>query len=187
MIKFLIIFSTNLGCTGNLPEQQKEKCEKSSDQCKICKGDKCNSKPLFERCIDCNSKRDTGCADGSGELYSKICTDYDDQCYTHIGSFGVSRGCLNEQKHDFQNQCRNYKRKCFICDTHKGLLDKGFVCNNQTIEMEYCAHCDSKNDENCRDSAELYTNKICNEFNSLGTIGDREGCYMLEVCDDIFH
>lgn len=188
MMKFLIIFYIDLlsGCTGNLPEEEKQKCGKNSDECKICRGDKCNSKPLFERCVNCDSKRHAGCADSTSELRTKICTDYDDQCFTRIGNFGVRRGCLNEQKYDFQNQCRNYKRKCFTCNAHNDSQDKDFVCNNQTIKMEYCAQCDSKNDENCRDNAELYTNKICSQFNSVGGIGDREGCYMLEVCDDIF-
>lgn len=181
ILYFLYCFG--LGCTSELPKSQKNQCERNNNECKICTADKCNSKSMFEQCFHCDSTRDVSCADGPGELYSKICTAYDDQCYTHIDDFNITRGCLKELNYQIRSKCRNNnQRKCTTCKT-----EKGFGCNNKKIKMEFCAQCNSKNNESCRDNAELFQNKICSEFNIFGLTHHREGCYMHEVCDGILN
>ncbi|XP_055309662.1 uncharacterized protein LOC129573299 [Sitodiplosis mosellana] len=161
-------------CTNKSPKSQQERCEKNDDQCKVCTKNKCNNKASFERCFQCNSTTDAGCLDGLGVEHSKLCTAYEDQCYTHIGDYSITRGCLKEQNFLFQSACRdNTKHKCSICNTANGL-----GCNNQTIKMEYCAHCNWLRDKNCRDKPELFQNKICSEFNVSGY--NRQGCWIHE-------
>lgn len=169
-----------LGCTNQLPKPQKERCERNEDECKICTEDNCNKKSSFERCFHCNSTRDSTCLTALAPTKSKICKNYDDECYTRIGDFDIERGCLANQNIYLQNKCRSNKNKCSTCHTNQSL-----GCNDHKIEMEYCAHCNSEDSENCRDKPELYKNKVCSQFNFLGETGPRQGCYMFEVCSSV--
>lgn len=172
-----------LGCTNLLTKLQKESCERNGDQCKICSGDNCNTRPSFERCYNCDSTKYPNCFTNLEKTHSKICKDYDDECFTHIGDSDIVRGCLKEQNFRFQSICRNNnENKCATCTTKEGL-----GCNEQKLNIEYCAHCNSEKDENCRDQPESFKDRLCSKFALFDQPAPKEGCYMFEVCVKYFY
>lgn len=144
-----------------------------SDECRTCITSKCNSKSTFSRCVHCDSALDPQCAiNPQVERFSKMCNAYVDKCYTYISKFNVSRGCLYEKSPDSDiDECEN-PRKCSICDE-----TSVFGCNNRTIVMETCVHCDTLNGENCFDNLSIFKGKVCSEIGST----DKLGCYLSVV------
>lgn len=157
---------------ADLKEPIKSLCQDNgkSDECRTCSGPNCNAKQAFARCFHCDSGVDPLCAiNPQASSFSKVCNAYEDQCYTYISKYNVTRGCLSEQKADFINDECKTKRKCAICSGTNGL-----GCNDRAIVMETCVQCDTKNGEDCSDDLNTFKGKVCSEIDST----EREGCYL---------
>lgn len=115
---------------------------------------------------------DSKCIGGPDVSQSKICKEYNDKCFTHIGGFEVSRGCLSDRGSHFEETCRKDEEKCSICSPTD---DK--CCNDKPIASETCVECDSTKDEKCQNQPESYTGKICSTISST----DKEGCFLNTV------
>lgn len=170
------IFSLNankIGCVADLIDPIRALCHENgkSDECRTCNSSNCNTKAMFAKCFHCDSALDPQCAiNPQPHDFSKVCNAYADECYTYISKFNVTRGCLAEQHPDFRNdECKNAQQKCAICsDTN------GFGCNDRTIFMETCVHCNTANGENCFDDLHMFKGKICSDIDST----EKEGCYL---------
>lgn len=158
-----------LGCLPNLPDPMIELCEKNGDECKVCTGSNCNSRPSFIACIDCHTSDDRQCAINPQLAESKTCKYYYDKCYTYIGRFNVSRGCKSDKDKSFNNHCTFNPNKCELCDTING---NG--CNNRTIAMETCVECNSGKNPKCRDQPDEFKDKVCSGLKTE----DRPGCFL---------
>lgn len=155
----------------------KEVCESNGDYCKTCSAQSnCNTRPSFETCFHCNSSVNPLCLSLSNSIRPKICSKYDDECFTHISKYGIERGCLDEQNYGIKNECR-HKKKCLTCVTEK----HGSGCNTDKIIMENCVECDTDNGDDCQNKPELYKDKLCSEFTRYPYQSEREGCYLLQV------
>lgn len=144
-----------------------------SDECRTCIGSNCNKKRTFARCLHCDSALDPQCAiNPQASSFSKVCDAYEDECYTYISKYNVTRGCVSEQKIDFRHkECKNPK-KCAIC-----LETNEFGCNNRSISMETCVDCDTRNGENCYDDLNMFRGKVCSNIDSI----EKQGCYLSVV------
>lgn len=135
------------GCVADADEEQRKICEQDSDICKTCFGRECNSKLSFQRCLSNNYT-----APGSNETVyeSKICTDYSDECYTHVRDNFVRRGCMSSisaaptDNVDVIADCENED----ICEKCSGTNN----CNNKEIRKEFCISCDTKSLQECESS-----------------------------------
>lgn len=169
--KILKILS--IECVADLEDPIKILCQNSkSDECRTCVGSFCNTKQTFARCLHCNYLLDPECAIyPEASMFSKVCDVYEeDKCYTYISKFNVTRGCLREQKTDFEKEvCAKNPQKCSICSETNGL-----GCNNQTITMETCVDCDTNNGDNCYDDLDKFKGKICSDLDTE----ENEGCYL---------
>lgn len=146
----------------------------NSKTCTLCHSNNCNGHSLnsnfsSRKCMNCDSKNDSKCIKELDPNYSKVCKNDDDQCFTHIGTFIITRGCLSDQSSDFMEICQNDAEKCSICDENN--------CNNDNIVLETCINCDSTNDEKCQQKLDPYKGKICSTLNS----NDALGCFLLMV------
>lgn len=131
---------------------------------------------FFEKCLRCKSENDPQCVINPQLIETKVCKNYDDQCFTHIDKFSVTRDCLSERNANFEAECKSADDKCIMCST-----SDGNACNGNIFTMETCSECDSTKEEKCRDDPFLFRNKICSKIDST----DREGCY-LEVVSVFF-
>lgn len=169
---YKVTLYNKLGCVADLIDPLKEVCQENSksDECRTCIGSNCNKKQTFARCLHCDSALDPQCAiNPQPSSLSKVCSAYEDECYTYISKFNVSRGCVAEQKPDFRTEeCRN-PQKCTICPATDRL-----DCNNRAIVMETCVDCDTKNGENCYDDLNTFKGKVCSDIDSK----EKEGCYL---------
>lgn len=165
------------GCANKIPVSIVKICGENNDECKICAGSNCNTRKFFERCLRCRSENDPQCVINPQLFESKVCKNYNDQCFTHIGKFGITRDCLSEKSEEFEMECKSTEAKCVLCTTSDGK-----ACNNNLFTMETCVECDSakEKDQKCHNEPELYRNKICSNIDST----DQEGCY-LEVVSDL--
>lgn len=159
------------GCMSTLSETEKRNCRKNSAECKICVGEKCNSKRAFENCYSCNSLSDPNCIWNYDPIEIKVCNAYDDQCYTLIDknlSPIVLRGCLNDADSDIATKCHSSNENCAICSS-----DDTSVCNGKSISQT-CVVCDSNDDLRCRDRPEKLGEHLCElvNFTSL------DHCYL---------
>lgn len=121
--------------------------------------------------MHCDSALDPECAiNPDASIFSKVCNVYEeDKCYINISKFNVTRGCLREQKTDFEKDVCINPRKCTLCSETNGL-----GCNNQTIVMETCVDCDTENGDNCYDDLDKFKGKVCSDLDSV----EKEGCYL---------
>lgn len=160
------------GCVANLNEPNRAHCVENDDSCKICHGDGCNKMVFFSSCIKCDSLSDSNCTIKPENCNVSICSTYEDVCFTYIGTFGIRRGCLNDESPEFSCKCDLNNGICKTCSPSEGIN-----CNNVTIEIESCVDCDSRKHEHCHDQPGLYNSKVCNDLNAKG----REGCYLEQV------
>lgn len=157
---------------ADLEEPIKGLCQENSksDECRTCIESNCNKKQKFARCLHCDSALDPLCAiSPQASSFSKVCNAYEDQCYTIISKYNVTRGCLSEQKADFENDECKIPRKCDICSE-----TDGFGCNDRAIAMETCVQCDTKKGDDCSDDLDMFKGKVCSDIDST----EREGCYL---------
>lgn len=162
-----------IGCLNNLPEEEFELCKKNGDECKVCAEINCNSKPSFVKCLSCHRSKDPQCAINPQDANRKICKSYNDQCFTYIQRFDITRGCVNEKGDSFIEQCNKDPNKCAICLSETEVNG----CNNQVIKMETCLECDSDIDPRCRDDPEVFQDKICSHL----IPANQAGCYLKVV------
>lgn len=141
----------------------------------------CNSRTSFAKCLECQTSDDLECAINPQKVESKVCKNYNDQCFTYIGKTEIFRGCLMERNLNFLSNtslidhCRSNTHKCERCDTFD---EHG--CNNRTIPVETCVECDSEKDPRCREYPQDFKNKVCNSFkiHSSDSVSHITGCYL---------
>lgn len=118
-------------CISSIGGPSRKECLANSDFCKTCDKRVCNRKMNFPKCY-------------TGEWSSKICTNYNDVCFTHyIGEY-VIKGCFQEyvQENKLSNTFKedNAKNPLFttcstpMCNTDSDLVvdtDYGNEDNNQ--------------------------------------------------------
>ncbi|XP_055309596.1 uncharacterized protein LOC129573251 isoform X2 [Sitodiplosis mosellana] len=165
---------TKRGCVSSLNTNDRSFASKQPNQWKYCHGrDNCNSRSTFTKCFSCNSTVDSDCISNptlSGSSV-KLCNDYDDSCFSHIGSQTLVRGCLNDLGWKSIAKCRAFPEKCDIC---KG--ENGEICNDKRFSEAKCISCDSWKDKRCRNKPEFSGQKLC----SLANSPDEDlGCYMI--------
>lgn len=128
------------GCVTELDETESKMDQSNTELMRKCFGNECNSKATLQRCMANVPINDL-------EPYSmKVCSDYNDECYTHVANNVIRKGCFGETKElsidgvDIREDCKDEDicRKC-----------KDNLCNNYPIEKEYCMHCDSKDQALC--------------------------------------
>lgn len=128
------------GCVTEIEENKSKMKSSHADLLKYCKGNECNSRPTFQRC------RETGPNENEQDYRVVVCQEYSNECYTHISDNIIRRGCLNDTNAlitdgvDIQNDCQD-EDICEKCSDN--------LCNNKTIEKEFCFVCDSKNNMLC--------------------------------------
>lgn len=160
----------SIGCLMNLSEPMIKLCGKNGNECKVCTGSNCNSRASFIKCLKCHiTPDDRQCAINPQLAESVMCKNYDDQCFTFIERFNVSRGCGG---HPFITACQADPNKCEVCDTFD---ENG--CNNRIITMETCVECDSLIDKQCHEEPHLFKDKVCSGLKTI----DRLGCYLSVV------
>lgn len=147
----------------------KRLCEQRSPECKTCLGNNCNREKSFTTCLHCATSDDPHCAKNPYKIFKKICSAYKDECFTFIGSLGVSRGCMSERSETFKKDCRKNRDKCSICSN-----EDSEGCNDNSIVMETCLACDSITDPNCKTNPTVFGDKICSGIEET----PREGCYL---------
>lgn len=134
-----------------------------------CNGYSVNSNISRKQCMRCKSKNDSKCIGDVDSSHSKACKQAEDQCFTHIGNYSVTRGCMSEQSLEFAQSCQKYTEKCSICN--------GNNCNNDSIALETCINCVSTNDTKCQEHLDSFKGKICSTVNSKDTLG----CFLSTV------
>lgn len=82
------------GCIITLDEASKIQCILNDDNCKSCSESGCNYKNDFAKCL----LNDNSVSAISENQPSKICSSYDDICFTHVSNGIVRRGCFEEYK-----------------------------------------------------------------------------------------
>ena len=80
------------GCVASLKSNAAllQNCLNGDTTCKICKGERCNSRTEFQTCYTCNSTTDLNCAqiNNIDNLPTKVCHDYSDVCQMYaVGKF----------------------------------------------------------------------------------------------------
>lgn len=140
-----------------------------SNEFKMCKGWNCNRRSSMEKCFVCDSTEDPLCATEPSSTHSKICDNYLNECFTHIQTDKVVRGCLYDHDIYFRMECQGSKRKCGTCTT----MDK-IACNSAPIPLNKCIDCNSTVDGRCRNKSNTIPGKICDNIGS--TI--HKGCYL---------
>lgn len=83
----------------------------------------------------------------------------------HVANDIVVRGCLNEHNAQINENCENNKDICEKCSGDAS-------CNSEIVDGEFCIHCDSENDPNCRQNLNHTMNVQCKLSVS------RMGCYL---------
>lgn len=140
-----------------MDEASKIQCISNDDNCKSCDESGCNYKNDFAKCL-LNSN---GVSAISENQPSKICSSYDDICFTHVSNGIVHRGCFEEYKK------QNRLGQTFLQDNANNELFKTCTtpyCNDIQLSVEQnsvsvitdetveqrCYRCDSQDNENCR-------------------------------------
>lgn len=165
---FFTFFMSFTGCFNTLSKPMMALCKANGNECKTCRGENCNSESAFSKCIQCSSIYDSNCGENPMSTATVTCTEYNDECFTHIGKVELLRGCLNNQKPTFIEKVRRDPRKFSTCNTNDG------TCNNHPIKIEMCNECFTKNGDDCLNNPDLYKDRICNEMDST----EEQGCYV---------
>lgn len=143
------------GCVADLEPLAAvaEACTSQSDTCKTCVGNDCNSRETFQRCRVCNSTQNANCIRSPGSFLSQQCRFYDDECYTHAIGNVVTRGCRRQAPAPVLTDCAQRPDLCERCS--------GPLCNQKTVDGEFCLECDQKLDANCATNGNYTMRKQC--------------------------
>lgn len=164
------------GCMSEIEDEDFRKlCTSNSDNCKTCMENECNSRQNgFQKCLTTDHSNSQ--SHGTKAIESKICTNYMDQCYTHVANNIVRRGCLRDVTvHNFdgidvQSDCEDRD----ICEKCSGTND----CNNQKISIEFCTVCNSTSHPHCKGAPNHFMREQC----PLSI--KRFGCYLYQNSTD---
>lgn len=132
------------GCVSHLEEKQRAECEPDSDECKKCFWNGCNTKTGFLKCISNEAQ------------VSKLCSAYEDQCFTLTKDDTVYRGCLNDIYINLKNgfDIRQEQRN------RDNFEECGYDnCNNKQIESESCIVCKSEKGDDSEFCKYLWKNE----------------------------
>lgn len=132
------------GCLNKLTSEQIEQCAASSDECKKCVGNKCNSRPEFLSCVKCDSDNDASClAPSNDQRPIQVCQSYEDKCFIHAHASRVIRGCLSEMIEEnlmeLIGDCGT-SEQCEICNDQS-------LCNSKAVTAEICVACLIENED----------------------------------------
>lgn len=134
------------GCISEIEEEDfRKSCESNSDKCKKCDGNGCNSRTTgFQTCLT----DEHSIVKAKANFVPKTCTNYMDECFTHVTNDSVRKGCLGDaieiEGINIMSDCENPD----ICEKCSGHIN----CNNQTIQREFCIVCDSNTNPDCKNS-----------------------------------
>lgn len=162
------------GCMSELQDvAERSACRLAGGaQCKTCMGDDCNAKPKFQQCRVCNSTDSAACIRSPGSFPAKVCSDYMEECYTHVERNVTTRGCLSEASAAIRAECESGSQEfCVSCA-------QSTDCNRQAVDGEFCYECDtSAGDVNCAAGGNYTQQKQCPL-----AVGSR-GCYLFDEGD----
>ena len=140
------------GCLSGVTQNEMEHCRREGANCKTCLGNDCNAKVSFQQCRSCSSVDDVKCIRSAGSVPSKVCQNYQDECFVHVTNDTITRGCLEEVP-KFKEDCNNGD----LCE--KCANDKN--CNKNKVDGEFCLTCDSQADSNCRTNVTIGMRTQC--------------------------
>lgn len=133
---------------------EREMCRKEEQFCKTCIGNDCNIKVDVQQCILCSSDNLSECIRSPHLLPLKRCRKYTDECIVHVTNDTVIRGCLSDFDSDqIENNCKD-KDICKKCSNTNG-------CNNEIVDGEFCIHCNSESDLNCKNNVNVTMHQQC--------------------------
>lgn len=142
------------GCVSEATEDIQNTCKSDNNLCKTCFGHECNSKSAFQRCLSCDYSQS---GPNPSQCESKICTEYFDECYTHIGGSSVKRGCMSDTYGitgvDWVTDCENKE----ICKKCSGISN----CNKEPIQEESCIVCDTNTLRHCNIFPDIELSEQC--------------------------
>lgn len=159
------------GCLHQLDDSFRKTCEENSENCKVCSEDVCNSKSNFLQCVSCDANKDS--------CESKVCKNYDNECYIHVQNNQIQRGCLNDlpkkamKGTNIRFDCKEYESD--ICEKCSDQID----CNNRIIEVEFCLNCTSEDSYSCKSNPNPGMREKCPL--NLKPLG----CYLFEHRKDL--
>lgn len=162
------------GCLSDIRTDERQMCRRQGNDCKTCIGNDCNAKIAFQQCHVCNSTDSVNCIRAPSIFPVTICSNYLDDCFTHVRNDTVARGCvLQSDSEVIAQDCQN-KVNTDYCDRCRD-----GKCNDHTVEGEFCVTCDSNIDPNCRTNLTLAMRTQC-------TLAVRPmGCYRFEDDGDL--
>lgn len=154
------------GCVSNLDEEAQKNC-KNDKNCKICIGQKCNSKVTLHReCTYCDeSVKGKNCAESSELLSSKTdCSDVSNSCLVGVDANGYTHRICAKQG----DNAKKFPKGFEIC--HNDL------CNDKTYPMNRmkCFQCEGDNADcplQTPESKQKLNSKVCEIF------ADKDQCY----------
>lgn len=119
-------------CLSSIRGSRREECLANGDFCKACDKRVCNKKTNFPKCY-------------TGEWSSKICTNYNDVCFTHFIGEHVIKGCFQEyvQENKLSTTFKeeNAKNPSFTtCSTP--------MCNNEQSDLVVDIDYGNENEDN---------------------------------------
>ncbi|XP_061397220.1 uncharacterized protein LOC133332865 [Musca vetustissima] len=104
------------GCSYEVPEHLRRRCDDDTAECHKCNTDRCNNLGQAEfNCIQCNSSEDSKCSSAPAELEVTRCgspTAPNSYCYVQYDGNVVKRGCSTsvvEQQSCYANA------NCMLC------------------------------------------------------------------------
>lgn len=130
-------------------------CRKEGEFCKTCLGNDCNIKSDVQQCISCTSDTSSQCIRSPQSFPLKKCRKYTDECIVHVANDTVIRGCLDayHNSDNIEKDCKDGDI-CEKCSNSNG-------CNNKVVDGEFCIHCDSEIDFNCKNNVNVTMHRQC--------------------------
>ncbi|XP_055679722.1 uncharacterized protein LOC129787909 isoform X1 [Lutzomyia longipalpis] len=116
-------------------------CRKG-EECKICRGQICNTKVDFQECHVCDSEvdEDLTCLSNPANSPTKICQDYGDSCAQLVVANGKTvRGCLQDLDGSTSTFCPS--NNCQICSNNN--------CNSNIFPSDRITCHQCNDEENC--------------------------------------
>lgn len=155
------------GCISNLYYADTLQHFEKRSNFRTCIGDLCNSKKTLPKCLSCTSSYSDVCVSDVENVEKKVCTSYEDQCYTRINEHDqFERGCLSDATKEVQKSCKSDGSSCVTC------TDSEF-CNNRTMNFEYCYVSEYSQDN--------VVSVVPEQSKRCPVALDSLGCYHLEI------
>ncbi|KAI8118999.1 hypothetical protein CVS40_9488 [Lucilia cuprina] len=85
------------GCSYEVPEYLRQRCDANTVECHKCNSDRCNNLGQVQfACIQCDSSKDSNCASSASQLTAQRCgspTAPNSYCYVKYENGSTKRGC----------------------------------------------------------------------------------------------